>query len=496
MADPQSKITATDAFPVMSTGSLLGNVAVFLGELIQRATRDIATGEPVPIERVRVPLPFSRAAGSDYLRIVQLWTGYRAAHPVTAPPRSCPACRKDDSQFAFVSYDRYTYHECQQCGTWFVPLQIDERVIDEFFAAVPEARRIADQMMVGRDEGTRDNDRARFSGYFRMLGQLTPAGASRLRYLDIGSGVGHSVELAAELGWDATGVESSVVAVTTARAKGRNVQQPGDPAAAGPYDVVSLFETLEHITDPDPVLADAIRQLAPGGVVMITVPNRGSFEMSILRGRCFHIFGGSENVGHINLFDVRGLDALLTRHGLSLMFTDGQFSSDLPQMFSSLTVTGPSALDWAGQDHIDLALPSAAYTVLNNLGPAFSSLERSLKRSPILIAIACRHADRALLAASIAALEQGRRQELLAGIDEGSLALATHESQFRTLLADAQNEIARRDVLLAETATEFQKEINLRDELLEAERAKLDRTIDARLRRVLRRVSRGFSSRR
>ena len=483
MTDQQSKIVADNSVPAMSTGSVMANVAVLLSELIQRSTREIVTGEPVSVEHVRMPLPFSRAEGSDYLRIVELWTSYRATNPVTAPPRSCPACRNDDSQFAFVSYDRYLYHECRQCGTWFVPMRIDDRVIDEFFAAVPEARRIADQMMVGRDEGTRDNDRTRFGDYFRMLGQLMPAGTARARYLDIGSGVGHSVELAGELGWDATGVESSAVAVATARAKGRNVRLPGDPAIAGPYDVVSLFETLEHITDPDPVLAAVMRQLGPGGVVMVTVPNRASFEMSILRGRCFHIFGGSENVGHINLFDVRGLEALLTRHGLSIVFTDGQFSSDLPQIFSSLATTGPSALDWAGQDYIDLALPAAAYTVLNNLGPAFSSLERSLKRSPILIAIACRPADRALLAAPIAALEERWRQEVLGRIDE--LSRARQE-----IAADLQQEVNRRDELLRTTTVAMQQEIDRRDDLIAEERNRFARTIDGRLLAICRRAAR------
>ena len=83
-------------------------------------------------------------------------------------------------------------------------------VIDEFFAAVPEARRISDQMMVGRDEGTRDNDRTRFGDYFRMLGQLRSA-ATRSCGIWTLAAASAPVELAAELGWDATGVESSAV---------------------------------------------------------------------------------------------------------------------------------------------------------------------------------------------------------------------------------------------------------------------------------------------
>ena len=496
----------SDLFPAMSEGSLMANVAVFLGELIQRGTQRAVEGEAVPVEHVRVPLPFSRADGTDYLRIVALWKRYRTGTAIAAPPRACPACRSDDSQFEFVSYDQYPYHACRQCGTWFVPLAIDDQVVDAFFAAFPEARQIANHMMVGRDEGTRENDRARFGHYFRMIGGVTRSGPERLRYLDIGSGVGHSVELAGELGWDATGVEVSEVAVATARAKGRNVYLPGALASERPYDVISLFETLEHITDPDPVLADVSRRLAPAGLVVITVPNRASFEMSILRGQCFHIFGGSENVGHINLFDAHGLGALLDRHGLSLIFTDGQFSSDLLQIFSYLASTRPAALDLGGQDHIDLAISGPAYTVLNNLGPVFARLERALKRSPILIAIACRTADRAGLAAAIADLERRWRDEMHVRRDGEARTLLAHESEFWTMSAAAQQEILRRealqqevnhrDMLLEQTQqaanllqsklAEAQRQINLRDGLLLDAQRQFDATLDERIRKRLR----------
>jgi len=328
------------------------------------------------------------------------------------------------------------------------------------------------------------------------------------------------------------GVELSEVAIATARAKGRQVVRPGELDSAGQYDVVSLFETLEHITDPDPVLADVARVLAPAGVIMITVPNRASFEISILRHRCFHVFGGSENVGHINLFDARGVGALLERHGLSLIFTDGQFSSDLPQVFSYLASSGPSALDAVGKDRMDLALPEPAYTVLNNLGPAFSCLERVLKRSPMLIAIACRTADCARLAEACAVLEQNWRDEMLGLIADQARSRLEHETEFRSLIAALEREIARRDDLLAETAAQLQQQvttgaglqqeinrrddllqttqqiandlqrqlaeaqlqINLRDDLLIAAQKKLDETIDARLLKALRVVRKAVKS--
>lgn len=446
-------------FAELSEALLLDNISVFFRELIRRNAKHLVDGDELAVQHVSMPLPFSRAEGKSYTRIVELWTSYRAGVALEEPSRPCPACRSEESNFQFRSYDQYPYHACKRCGTWFVPLMIDGRVIDGFLSTVDEARQISEAMMAGREERTREGDRQRFGHYFQMVRALVAERPDRLRYLDIGCGVGHSLELAAELRWEAQGVESNDVAVAIARAKGRDVRHPGDEKVAGPCDVVSLFETLEHITDPDPVLAEAARVLAPGGIVIITVPNRASFEISVLRDRCFHVFGGSENVGHINIFDARGIGALLQRHGLSLMFTDGQFSSNLPQIFSQLLLDDLSVTDIVGNGQLDFAIPDVAHRLLNSSGPAFSSLERALKRSPILIAIACRTVDRPGLVGAFANLDQARRDDLRSTMEGEADSLVAFEA----------------------TALRLQREVDIRDALLATARARFDRTIEGRV---------------
>jgi SAM-dependent methyltransferase len=470
MNHPQGASSPLTPFAELSETLLVDNISIFFRELIRRTSKHLVDEEEVPVRQVHMPLPFSRAEGKSYARIVELWNRYRTDTPIETLPRPCPACRSEESDFQFRSYDQYPYHACRRCGTWFVPQMINGHVIDSFLSTVDEARQISEAMMAGRELTTRDSDRQRFGRYFEMLRPLITGRADRLRYLDIGCGVGHSLELATEFGWEASGVESNEVAVATARAKGRNVQRSTHDPIGGPYDVVSLFETLEHLTDPDPVLADVGRLLAPRGVLIITVPNRASFEIALLRNRCFHVFGGSENVGHINLFDVRGIDALLQRHGFTLMFTDGQFGSNLPQVFSNLVVSERSVMDMAATGQLDFTIPELAHRVLNSVGPAFSSLERALKRSPILVAMACRTVDRADLETAFAVVEDVRRAELRDTLGNEAQALLACE-------ADAKA-----------TAEKLQREISRRDELLAVARARFDRTIEGRALAVARRV--------
>ena len=499
-----------EPFSETSDESIVASLGIFARELLRRTSRAIAHGEEIPVRHQSVPLPVSRAAAADFVRMIKLWVADRDGQQVTAPPRPCPACRSENSDLQFQSFDLYPYHACRDCGTWFVPLVIDDSVFDAYFSRVPEAKRLSGSMMSGRDQLTRDSDRERFGQYFQLLQPLLGGLSHRVRYLDIGSGVGHSVELAAELGWDARGEELNEVAVATARAKGRNVAHPGTREPGAEYDVVSLFETLEHITDPDQVLADAVAALAPLGIVMITVPNRSSFEISVLRERCFHVFGGYEHVGHINLFDPRGIGVLLERHGLSLMFTDGQFGSDLAQVFSYLAASELSTLAVLDTGRLEFPVTESAYQVLNILGPAASSVERALKRSPILIALACRPEARAHLEAAFAGLERRWRDELDVTIAAESRVLIEYEKEYQATVAAIQAEVAKRDLLLEERERELQgeigrrdilldelqknanslqadvaeaqRQINLRDDLLVAAQAKFDQTVDARAR--------------
>jgi len=391
----------------------LGTAAPALRDIIHLAieARLDDRAEGPRIHEVR-DLAFSRAEGSDYLALVRMWRDNMAGRIAGLPERGCPACAGEKRHNLFESYDCYPYVACLDCGTWYVPHQVTGEIIAEFHRRVPEAGRIADRMMSGRNETTRTIDRSRFARYFDLLTPLL-ARIERPRYLDIGCGVGHSVEFASELGMAATGVEISQVAVDTARANGRNVVLPEDHDPDAVYDLVALFETLEHVTDPDDMLHKARQSLAPGGAIVITVPNRASWEVSLLRERCFHVYGGTDGVGHINLFATGGLDRLLARHDLSLVHTDCEHGSDVMQIFSHLSSDDRSALDVIDNGRIDLDLPYSVRALLNATGPALSLLERVLVRSPILVAVGCRKEDVVDLAPEISMMKSRLKRELL-----------------------------------------------------------------------------------
>ncbi len=100
------------------------------------------------------------------------------------------------------------------------------------------------------------------------------------RTLDVGCAFGFSVEAERELGLDAAGVDVSQYALDRAALGARGHVRYGNllhrlPFGRGAFDVVSLFETLEHL--PPEMVPRALREVrrVTGKYVIATIPSFG-----------------------------------------------------------------------------------------------------------------------------------------------------------------------------------------------------------------------------
>src|SRR5882762_2106383 len=108
-----------------------------------------------------------------------------------------------------------------------------------------------------------------------------PYGRGKL-VLDEGCGVGYGSSYLLEHGAKAVlGLDYSADALDWARAhyartglEFRQTSFPPLPVADGAYDVVTAFEIIEHIEDDTRLLAECARVLVPGGVLLISTPNK------------------------------------------------------------------------------------------------------------------------------------------------------------------------------------------------------------------------------
>jgi Methyltransferase domain len=82
----------------------------------------------------------------------------------------------------------------------------------------------------------------------------------------------------------------------------------------GTLDAVVLWHVLEHLGDPEQVLAAGHRWLAGGGAIVIAVPNLASLQSRLGGDRWFH----QDVPRHVVHFTERGLRLLLERCGFEI----------------------------------------------------------------------------------------------------------------------------------------------------------------------------------
>lgn len=98
--------------------------------------------------------------------------------------------------------------------------------------------------------------------------------------LDVGCGAGLLCEPLARLGADVTGVDAAPENIAAAQhhaeAGGLAIAYRCADVAAmdGVFDVVTSMEVIEHVTDPAAFMAALADRLAPGGLMILSTPNR------------------------------------------------------------------------------------------------------------------------------------------------------------------------------------------------------------------------------
>jgi SAM-dependent methyltransferase len=99
------------------------------------------------------------------------------------------------------------------------------------------------------------------------------------RVLDLGCGTGYGTAELAKYAFEAVGVDISREAIDYAKAHYRNARYVEVPATDLPFDsatfdVVVSFELIEHLSDWRPLLAQVKRVLHPGGLFIVSTPNK------------------------------------------------------------------------------------------------------------------------------------------------------------------------------------------------------------------------------
>ncbi|MFI5626373.1 class I SAM-dependent methyltransferase [Nocardioides sp. NPDC051685] len=159
------------------------------------------------------------------------------------------------------------------------------------------------------------------------LAESAASTGSGKRVLDVGCWTGEIGRILTERGFVVTGIEIDPEAASLAEKVLERVVVADLDATPlteivepGSFDVVIFADVLEHLADPRAALEQARDLLAPGGRVVISIPNvtHGSIRLALLQGRWKTTDTGLLDRTHIKFYSRAGLLELFAEAGYAI----------------------------------------------------------------------------------------------------------------------------------------------------------------------------------
>lgn len=275
---------------------------------------------------------------------------------------ACNLCGGRDHRFLFRKFG-YDLLKCGHCELVFVGNPPPPAEVAAFYSA--------DADYHGELLDPADPAFARMAGiarqHLRMLKRST-GNAQGLRLLDIGCSSGLFLNEAREAGFEAEGAELLPDTAAFARGHFGLEVHTGDwrdaDYAEGGFDVVTLFDVIEHLPDPLAELKAIRRLLKPGGLLLQSTPNiDGLFpQLSYRLAGLLDYWPHPEPPHHLYQFSERTLAQMTERAGYEIARADQtriRFGYNFgtpaswkvsPKLFAYALLFAPSALigPWVG----------------------------------------------------------------------------------------------------------------------------------------------------
>lgn len=194
---------------------------------------------------------------------------------------TCPICGKSNlTEVLSAPYfrgdqERFSICECESCKLWVTSPRPEDDDLGRYYET---GEYISHN---NKKEGLTDvlYHWVREHSLRKKVNLITRLNAGKGRLLDYGAGTGHFIKAAKQKGWEASGVEPSEEARAIAN-KENDLQliAPESFDWEGQYNTITLWHVLEHLPDLQGHMAKFESALAPGGTLIIAVPNHESSD--------------------------------------------------------------------------------------------------------------------------------------------------------------------------------------------------------------------------
>jgi SAM-dependent methyltransferase len=230
--------------------------------------------------------------------------------PRTSKIVTCPACVSMDWRTLRCTADsKYSVCECRNCRLIF----------SDPMLAADSAWYSSSWLYNLRESHTRaaGRDHAIPWNFLQALRELRDAHGGKL--LDVGCAEGHFLYLAKKAGYEVTGIDFDFVSLEIARKLvgvstlfESSIEELANRLPGAAFDVVTIFEVLEHTANPYQVLRCIHGLLEPGGKLLLSVPGSRRWP------RLFHPEVDTPP-HHLTLWSENALEELFDRAGFRII---------------------------------------------------------------------------------------------------------------------------------------------------------------------------------
>lgn len=207
----------------------------------------------------------------------------------------CKICNQTNSRF-LLTKNGYSIKQCQSCGTCF----IDKRIKSEKLAEI-----YSEQYYQGKPTQNWINRLAQIKKY-KKQGNL----------LDFGCGVGDFLKKASK-DFKAIGLEISKSACAEATRKNLLVFNVSlkNLKPKQPFDVITMWDSIEHLKNPKSTLRQIKNLLKPGGLLAISTVNIKSLFFNIFKENWRYLIPPE----HLFYFSPKSITKLLENLGFEIL---------------------------------------------------------------------------------------------------------------------------------------------------------------------------------
>ena len=207
---------------------------------------------------------------------------------------------------------------CMECGLYFChPLPNPHDLLAAYDG-------VSDEYFVSQNEFRYKT----FQKSFLKFSRAVKFSSKEVSVTDIGAAGGVFLSVLKNLGYEARGIEASSWLAEFGRENyGVNLIQ-GDIRDFVPsmesMDIITYWDVLEHVADPQSELGILASRLKPGSIVLVSLPSTDSFSFKTLKWRWpMHL-----DV-HLFYFNKKSLESLFESFGFNLIY-----ASNYPQRLS------------------------------------------------------------------------------------------------------------------------------------------------------------------